>query len=179
MDSVQQIIKTRLFVRMWRMITGKVACCKCGHWERARNRQTRESGERTWYCAGCGELIRPARSGFLLELFVFLLALGVTFPLFIRLPDWIFENGTAPIWFALAFFSSWFFTSFLIAAYCRANFDDATSTKVAGPYGHCLQCGYDLNYAVSERCPECGTSAVHVLDAINKRRSRTPVAVHD
>ena len=179
MDSVQPIIKTRLLARMWRIITGKVACCACGHWVPAQNDQTRASGGRTWYCDCCGELIRRARTGFYFEIFVFLVALVMTLPLFVRIPDWMFDNGTASAWLILVILFSWFLTSYLIATYYRASFDEATATKMAEPYGHCLRCDYDLNYAVSERCPECGASAVHVLEAIGKKERRGALARHE
>ena len=178
METGQSIIKDRSFVRMWRIITGKLACCACGHWERARNEQTRASGGRKWYCVSCGELIRQTRTGFYLELFIFFLALGVTIPLFGRILDWLVPEDASE-WFGLIWLVSWFLTAFLIAAYLRAHFDDTTSTKVVRPHGHCLNCDYDLNYAVSDRCPECGASASHVIAAITKRQGRNPVATND
>lgn len=167
--------------RMYRLMLGEVMCCACDAWHPRTNYQTVNNGGSKWYCGCCGALIRPARRQWSRELPLFLFLLVLTLPFIIRVPNWV-AHWTANDYIqnvSLVSLIVWpIFCGTTTVCLC-ARFGRALTSQLVEPHGRCLQCDYDLNYAVSERCPECGASAVHVLDAIGKKNRRGALARHE
>ncbi len=159
---------------------GHAVCCNCGHRADPVWTETSCGWRRIWYCESCGALIKALQRFYFREMLLFFPVLLLVAPFFgivVYLADLI--SGYLAKFLFLSSLIIWpFFAWALTRAIVDRYFDSRTTTTVE-PHGHCLRCDYDLNGTIGDRCPECGTSAVHVLEAIKKWRSRSPVAVHD
>lgn len=164
-------------MRLGKVIAGQLTCCHCGHWSPPERRRTTGRPRRIWYCSACGALIEVLPGEGLAGCFIYGGLLFLTAPLAFRVPNWLFTNPS--------FISGcvclliWLLACGLLLLMIRGSTSKGVMTQQVRPHGHCIFCDYDLNHAGHEHCPECGTDARDVVDAIQKWRDREGRNSHD
>jgi len=161
--------------RFLRVLFGQLACCHCGQWSRPRAQRAQGGDRRIWYCSSCGGLIAPDSVPFWADLVVYFLLCAVSTPVIIMLSTHVLDDMSGTFWvvFCLAYaVICGFATTYLSVAIWNGKY-----TRLVEKHGYCLQCGYNLNYSVSDRYSECGAPAVDVREAIVKWKGRGARAV--
>jgi len=159
--------------RFLRVFFGQLACCHCGQWSPPRRAQGGD--RRIWYCPSCGALIAPTSVPFFAELVGFVFMWALSLPLLIALLSLALGKPPFLVW-AVVFLghalACGMTTTYLMVAVWNSQL-----TRLVEKHGYCLQCGYNLNYSVGNRCSECGAPAVDVREAIVKWKGRGARAV--
>jgi len=161
-------------VPFWRRVrhalATRVACCHCGRWlPRSTSRRGVFRRKKRWYCDRCGAYLERAPASYFDAFLLVFLIFVFTFPI-AAVIEWLFEcvgiKGRNVALYA------WLLICAVLVILAPASDPKYFVTRCVEQHGQCLSCDYDLNHADHERCPECGTDARAVIDAIQKWRGR-------
>lgn len=163
--------------RMLHVLKGRVVCCHCGHWSKPVWRGTGRYRRQIWYCKSCGALLRPVLGSGLVDLVILVFLFFLSFPLLVFIGPVFFPKP--PAWFFIVVTALGASLAGVGLIYVRSTILSRSMTQTVGPHGHCFNCGYNLNYSVSDRCSECGVPVADVREAIVKWNKHGKRAVVD